>query len=52
MLASRPLELAGVAKVYNRKAFDRTQFEILTLNKMLQILPVALPCTNKCSLYI
>ena len=48
MLASGPLDLAGVAKVYNRKAFDRTQFEILTL-QMFQILPIALPCTNKCS---
>ena len=49
MLALRPLDVAGVAKVYNRKTFDRTQFEIVTLNKMLQILPIALPCTNKSS---
>ena len=45
MLASHPLDLAWVAcvaKVSDRKAFDRMKFEILTPKQMLQRLPIAL----------
>ena len=40
MLAPRPLDLPRVAKVSNRKAFDRTQLKILTPKQMLQRQPI------------
>ena len=42
MLASRPLDLALIAKVSDRKVFDCMQFKILTPKQMLQRLPIGL----------